>query len=69
MCEQYYTARELSVIWGVSVRMISIYCSNGLIPGAEKIGHMWIIPRSSKKPIDHRYKDINPSRSEEIEKC
>lgn len=56
MNQKYYTAREVSELWGVTVRMISHYCSNGEIPGAEKMGNMWIIPRSAKKPIDGRFK-------------
>ena len=56
MNHNYYTARELSVLWGVTVRMISHYCSNGEIPGAEKLGNMWVIPKNAKKPVDKRYK-------------
>lgn len=54
--QNYYTAREASEIWGVTIRMISHYCTKGEIPGAEKIGNMWFIPRDSKKPRDGRCK-------------
>lgn len=54
--DQYYTAKELSKIWNISVRMISNYCTEGLLRGAEKIGNLWMIPKSAEKPADRRYK-------------
>lgn len=54
--QSFYTAKELSQLWGVTVRMISIYCTRGEIPGAEKVGSMWLIPKSAKKPVDRRLK-------------
>lgn len=54
--QDFYTAREISELWGVTVRMISHYCTKGEIPGAEKVGNMWLIPRGAKKPLDGRRK-------------
>lgn len=54
--QSFYTAKELSTLWGVSVRMISVYCTKGEIPGAEKVGSMWLIPKDAKKPLDKRFK-------------
>ena len=54
--QSFYTAKELSTLWGVSVRMISVYCTKGEIPGAEKVGSMWLIPKNVTKPADKRFK-------------
>ena len=56
---QYYSAKELSLLWNVSVRMISNYCTNGKLKGAEKVGNMWMIPKSVEKPTDGRRKTAN----------
>ena len=56
--QKFNTAKEMSEKWGVSVRMISNYCSEGKIPGSEKIGNMWIIPKNAQKPADHRFKEV-----------
>ena len=41
----YMTLKEASKIWGVTPRWINYYCSAGRIPGAEKMGTVWLIPR------------------------
>ena len=53
----YLTARELAGKWGVSVRMISHYCTSGLLDGAIKRGRIWFIPKDVNKPVDHRMKE------------
>lgn len=63
--QSFYTAKELSQRWGVTVRMISVYCTKGEIPGAEKVGSMWLIPKDARKPADRRYKI---SKEKEIER-
>ena len=42
----YMTLKEASKIWGVTPRWINYYCSAGRIPGAEKMGTVWLIPKS-----------------------
>lgn len=56
--QSFHTAKELSQLWGVTVRMISVYCTRGEIPGAEKVGSMWLIPKDAKKPADKRFKKV-----------
>ena len=34
----YMTLREAGEKWGISPRQINYYCSEGRIPGAEKMG-------------------------------
>ena len=52
----YMTLKEASKIWGVTPRWINYYCSAGRIPGAEKMGTVWLIPKSATKPVDRRRK-------------
>ena len=54
--ENYLTARELGDKWNVSIRMISHYCSSGMLKGAVKRGNLWLIPMNVNKPLDHRRK-------------
>ncbi|MGN1382645.1 MAG: helix-turn-helix domain-containing protein [Eubacterium sp.] len=53
----YITSAEMSKIWGISSRRISFLCSQGRVPGAEKKGKTWLIPKDTKKPIDPRRKN------------
>ena len=53
----YMTLREASEKWGISPRQINYYCSEGRIPGAEKMGRVWLIPKSAIKPADGRRKN------------
>ena len=56
---EYLTLKEISKIWGISDRMVTVYCTNGRIPGAIKKGNMWLVPQDSKKPEDRRKKNRN----------
>ena len=44
----YFTAKEISDKWGISTRRIGILCTQGRIPGATKMGPIWIIPKNPK---------------------
>lgn len=59
----YMTLREAGMKWGISPRQINSYCSEGRIPGAEKMGRVWLIPKDAKKPIDGRTKQRKKDRS------
>ena len=50
----YITTIEMSKIWGISSRRISLLCSQGRVPGAEKKGKTWLIPKDAVKPTDPR---------------
>ena len=52
----YMTLKEASEKWGVTLRWINYYCSAGRIPGAVKMGTVWLIPKSAQKPKDGRRK-------------
>ena len=46
--------KEAAEKWGVSERRINQYCTEGRIPGAQKIGNAWAIPANAEKPQDPR---------------
>ena len=49
---EYMTAQEAAELWGISVRL----CKENRIEGVLNINRMWLIPKSSKKPVDKRRK-------------
>ena len=53
---EYLTVKEAGEKWGISSRMVNVYCSNERIPGAVKKGNLWLIPYDAEKPTDNRYK-------------
>ena len=53
---EYITTAEMSKIWGISPRRISLLCNQGRVPGAEKKGKTWLLPRNATKPVDPRRK-------------
>ncbi|MDO5332030.1 MAG: helix-turn-helix domain-containing protein [Bacillota bacterium] len=53
---EYLTLKEIAKIWGISDRMVTIYCNDGRIPGAVKKANLWLVPSDAKKPEDRRKK-------------
>lgn len=51
---EFYTTSEMSRIWGISSRRISLLCSQDRVDGAVKKGKTWLIPTEAKKPEDPR---------------
>lgn len=54
---EYLTVKEMGTKWGITSRMVNVYCSQGRIPGAVKKGNLWLVPEDAKKPEDQRKKD------------
>ena len=52
----YIASKEASEKWGVTIRQIGYYCSDGRIPGAVKMAGVWLIPKDAQKPMDGRTK-------------
>lgn len=50
----FLTTTEMSEIWGISSRRISLLCAEGRVEGALKKGKTWLIPQGTKKPEDPR---------------
>ena len=54
MIEGYMSIKEAAEIWNVSPRRVQIYCVEGRIEGAAKLGREWAIPSGAEKPEDKR---------------
>jgi hypothetical protein len=52
----YMSIAEASKKWGISTRRIQILCTEERIPGAERMGYCWAIPKDAQKPLDARVK-------------
>lgn len=69
---EYMSAPQAAKKWGISERRVQILCKENRIPGASKLGYMWLIPRDAEKPIDGRRKSFGGKKeqctSSEIQK-
>jgi len=54
---EWMTTKEASEAWGVSTRQVQTLCERGQVKGAKRLGHIWVIPYGTSKPIDGRYKN------------
>ena len=54
---EYLTIQEMADLWGISHRRVGVLCTEGRIPGATKMGPIWVIPKNAAKPVDARLKD------------
>lgn len=61
----YMLVSEASKKWGISSRRIQILCNEGRIEGADRLGTMWVMPKSAKKPADARIKSGKYRKSEQ----
>ena len=61
----YMTLKEAGEKWVVTPRWINYYCSSGRIPGAVKMGTVWLIPKNAEKPIDGRTKKGKDAKEDE----
>ena len=52
----YITVKEASEKWGVTPRRVNYYCAGGRIPGAVKMAGVWLLPKTTEKPLDSRTK-------------
>ncbi len=53
----YLTVKEAGIKWGISSRMVTVYCVAGRIKGAVKKANLWLVPMDAEKPPDRRKKD------------
>ena len=51
---EFMSAKDASVLWGISQRRVALLCSEKRIEGAEQFGNMWAIPKTASKPSDPR---------------
>lgn len=50
------SARETAKRWNIAEQLVTRYCREGRIAGAEKEGRSWLIPEDAVKPADKRRK-------------
>lgn len=53
---EYEAAEETAKRWGVSARWVQALCRDRRIPGAKRLGRVWLLPRDVEKPPDMRIK-------------
>jgi len=68
----YMTIKKAAELWSISERRLTKLCNENRIPGAQKFGWSWAIPKDAEKPYDGRRKKISQknkdSHSKESEK-
>ena len=52
----YMTISEAAEKWCLTRRRILTLCATGRIPGTERFGSAWMIPKDAVKPADARIK-------------
>ena len=52
----YMLVSEASKKWGITTRRIQTLLNEGRIPGADRMGTIWVIPKDAQKPADARIK-------------
>lgn len=53
---EYMTAQEAAGFWGISVRRVQRLCKEKRIEGVLNVNRVWLIPKSTRKPLDKRRK-------------
>ena len=51
---EYMSISDAAEKWCVTKRRIQVLCVQQRIPGACKIGNIWVIPKDAVKPADAR---------------
>lgn len=51
---EYISAKEAAEKWGISKRRVQKLCEEGRIEGVIKVGLVWAIPLTARKPQDKR---------------
>ena len=58
----YMNAKEAADKWGLSVRRVQVLCEQGRVDGVERLGNVWIIPKSAEKPMDGRTREVKKQK-------
>jgi hypothetical protein len=61
----YLTAIETAEKWDITPRRVTYFCEDGRIPGALKLGNLWLIPKDAEKPADGRVNNRRQPKKEE----
>ena len=70
MINGYMSIKETADKWHISTRRVQMFCVDGRIKGAAKLGREWAVPCNAEKPGDLRittgkYRDWRKSSQEE----
>lgn len=57
---EYITVKELSEKWGVTKRRVNMCINDGRVPGAVRMGNIWLVPKDAEKPAGERGKKKAP---------
>lgn len=60
----YMNAKEAADKWGLSVRRVQVLCEQGRVDGVERLGHVWLIPKSVEKPLDGRTREVKKQKQQ-----
>ena len=55
----FMTIKDAAEKWEISKRRIQTLCSEGSIPGAERLGYCWAIPKDAGKLFTHFLKNAD----------
>ena len=61
----FISVRETAEKWDVSERWVQKFCVEDRIPGVQRFGRSWMIPKSAERPNDLRRKTLKKSNREE----
>jgi len=61
----YKTVEEAAREWNVTRRWITMCIDRGRVPGAVKMGNLWLMPKDAEKPADRRRKENKEARKED----
>ncbi len=61
----YMNIAEASEKWGLSARRIQDLCKLGMVGGAVRLSHAWMIPKGAPKPIDRRTRQVRENKAAE----
>lgn len=60
----YMNAKEAADKWGLSVRRVQVLCEQGRVDGVERLGNVWLIPKSAEKPLDGRTSEVKKQKQQ-----
>ena len=48
---EYESAEIAAKRWGISARWVQALCRDRRIPGAKRMGRIWLLPKGAEKPL------------------
>ncbi len=60
---EYINIKQAAEAWQISPRLAQRLCTEGRVPGAQKFGNNWAIPKGAPKPSDLRKEGTSPLSS------